>query len=231
MLPPPRQSKVSLGPQGQQFRVALGFTLIEIVIALAVLGVMSGACYIGFNSISAFGVSTRLYSEAQTAAQNQTDLVLSKEPFDPSASGAYIAGTFNPCLNKIPVELMTTAELDILVATTCPGSTGAVVFPTSAPTATPATTDPYYPYYPYYRDGSNPNVIKKQAFIYNDPVTGLDIVKGVLASTVTDTGMTMSFINATATNLNTRKATVSVTYNFRGRDYIVSLDTLRAGNQ
>jgi type II secretory pathway pseudopilin PulG len=206
-------------------------TLIEIVIALAVLGTMAAGCYIGFNAINTYAVSSRLYSEAQTAAQNQIDLILSKDPFDSSASGAYISGTFNPCLNKIPAELMTPAELDILTSTTCAGSSGPVSFPTAAPTATPAANDPYYPYYPYYRDGSSPNVLKKQAFIYHDPITGLDVVKGVLASTITDTGMTMTFINATPTNLNTRKANVSVTYSFRGKDYTVSMDTLRAGNQ
>ena len=113
------------------------FTLTEIVIALAVLGTMASGVYLGFNSINTYAVSSRLYSEAQTAAQNQTDLILSKEPFDSSASGAYVSGSFNPCLNKIPVELMTTAELDALATTTCPGSSGAVVFPTAAPTATP----------------------------------------------------------------------------------------------
>ena len=74
-------------------------------------------------------------------------------------------------------------------------------------------------------------MLKKQEFIYQDPVTGLDVVKGVLASEITDTGMTMSFINATPTPLNTRRAKVSVTYNFRGRNYDVSMDTLRTGNQ
>ena len=212
-------------------RVRAGFTLVEIVIALAVLGTMASGVYLGFNAINTYAVSSRLFSEAQTAAQNQIDLALSREPFDPSASGAYIAGTFNPCLNKIPVELMTTAELDILASTTCPGSSGPVVFPASAPTATPATSSPYYPYYPYYRDGSSPNVLKKQAFIYHDPITGLDVVAGVLATTVVDTGMAMTFVSATATNLNTRKANVSVTYNFRGKNYNVSMDTLRAGDQ
>lgn len=215
------------------FRAA--FTLTEIVIALAVLGTMASGVYLGFNGVNTYAVSSRLYSEAQTAAQNQTDLILSKEPFDSSASGAYISGSFNPCLNKIPVELMTTAELDALTTTVCPGATGAVVFPSAAPTPV-ATTDPYYPYYPYYRDGSNPNVLKKQAFIYHDPVTGLDVVKGVLASTVTDTGMTMvPFTNtapgATPSPLNTRKANVSVTYSFRGKNYVVSMDTLRAADQ
>ena len=198
--------------------------MIEIVIALAVLGTMAAGVYLGFNGINTYAVSSRLYSEAQTAAQNHIDLILSREPFDSSASGAYISGSFNPALNKIPVELMTVAELDALVAS-------GVTFPTSAPSATPATTSPYYPYYPYYRDGSNPNVLKKQAFIYHDPITGLDVVKGVLSSTVTDAGMTMSFINATATNLNTRKASVSVTYDFRGKNYNVSMDTLRAADQ
>jgi len=206
-------------------------TLIEIVIALAVLGTMAAGCYIGFNAINTYAVSSRLYSEAQTAAQNQIDLILSKDPFDSSVSGAYISGSFNPCLNKIPAELMTPAELDTLTSTTCPGTSGPVVFPTAAPTATPAANDPYYPYYPYYRDGSSPNVLKKQAFIYHDPITGLDVVKGILASTITDTGMTMTFINTTPTNLNTRKANVSVTYSFRGKGYTVSMDTLRAGNQ
>src|SRR6187200_2911470 len=87
-----------------------GFTLVEIVIALAVLGTIASGAYIGFNAINTYAVSSRLYSEAQTAAQNQIDLVLSKEPFDISA--AYVSGSFDPALNKIPVELMTTTELN-----------------------------------------------------------------------------------------------------------------------
>jgi prepilin-type N-terminal cleavage/methylation domain-containing protein len=200
------------------------FTLVEIVIALAVLGTMAAGVYLGFNGVNTYAVSSRLYSEAQIAAQNQIDLILSKEPFDSSSSGAYISGSFNPALNKIPVELMTVAELDALVAS-------GVTFPTAPPAAPFPKTDPYYPYYPYYRDGSSPNVLKRQAFVYHDPVTGLDLVKGVLASTVTDTAMTMNFISATATNLNTRKAAVSVTYSFRGQNYTVSMGTLRAADQ
>src|SRR5256885_13220361 len=85
-----------------------GFTLTEIVIALAVLGTMASGVYLGFNSVNTYAVSSRLYSEAQTAAQNPTDLILSREPFDSSSSGAYISGTFNPCFNKIPAVLTTT---------------------------------------------------------------------------------------------------------------------------
>ena len=220
MLSPSRQSSPHRCARPSR-RSQTGFTLIEIVIALAVLGVMAAGCYIGFNSINAYAVSTRLYSEAQTAAQNQIDLILSREPFDSSTSGAYISGSFDPALNKIPIELMTTAELDSLASS-------GVSFPTSAPTATPATSSSYYPYYPYYREnGSGP--IKKQAFIYQDPVTGTVVVSGTLTSTITDASLSMNFINSS--NLNTRKASVTVAYNFRGRDYTLSMNTLRTSDQ
>jgi prepilin-type N-terminal cleavage/methylation domain-containing protein len=64
-------------------RSLTGFTLTEVVMALAVIGTMGGGCYIGFNSLNTYAVSSRLFSEAQTAAQNQIDLILSKGPFDP----------------------------------------------------------------------------------------------------------------------------------------------------
>ena len=196
------------------------FTLSEILIALAILGTMSSGCYIGFNAINTYAVSSRLYSEAVAAAQNQIDLILSKGPFDISA--AYPLGTFNPSLNKIPVELMTTSELTAL-------ANSGVTFPATAPTAVPAITSSYYPYYPYYRTADG--TLAKQAFIYQDPVTGSIVVTGEMTSTVADTGMTMNFVNATPTNLNTRKATVKVSYTFRNKPYEVALDTLRTADQ
>jgi prepilin-type N-terminal cleavage/methylation domain-containing protein len=99
-----------------------GFTLVEIVIALAVLGTMAAGCYIGFNSITNYAVSSRLYSEAQTAAQNQIDLILSREPFDVMVTPT-----------RIPFELMTSAELAALSP--------------ALGSSTPATTSSYYPYY------------------------------------------------------------------------------------
>ena len=199
-----------------------GFTLTEIVIALAVLGTMASGVYIGFNAVNTYAVSSRLYSEAQTAAQNQIDLVLSKEPFDILA--AKISGSFDPTLNKIPVELMTVSELDALAAS-------GVTFPTAAPTP-PATSSSYYPYYPYYRipSGADTGKLAKQAFIYQDPVTGAVLVTGTLTTTITDTGMQSSFINPN-TDLNTRRANETVTYTFRGRDYTVQMDTLRTADQ
>lgn len=197
------------------------FTLIEIVIAMAVLGAMASGCYLGFNAINTYSVTSRLYSEALAAAHNQVDLLLSKGPFD--INGAYISGTFNATLNKIPLELMTPAEIDALVAS-------GVSFPTSPPTAPPATTSKYYPYYPYYRTAAG-QPVQKQAFIYQDPVTGVVVVTGTLTSVIADSGMAMTFASSTPTNLNTRRATASVTYTFRGRDYTVALHTLRTADQ
>jgi prepilin-type N-terminal cleavage/methylation domain-containing protein len=218
MLPPPRQIQPNRCARLAQ--LCSGFTLTEIVIALAVLGTVASGAYIGFNAINTYAVSSRLYSEAQTAAQNQVDLVLSKGPFDISA--AYISGNFDPSLNKIPVELMTTAELDTL------STSGGVTFPSAAPTP-PAQSSTYYPYYPYYRESAG-KPVKKQAFIYQDPVTGTVLVTGTLTTTITDTNMVSNFINNN-TKLNVRQANVTVSYNFRGRDYTVSMDTLRTADQ
>jgi prepilin-type N-terminal cleavage/methylation domain-containing protein len=219
MLSPSRQSSHHRCTH-RRLRFGSGFTLIEIVIALAVLGVMAAGCYIGFNAINTYAVTSRLYTEAQTAAQNQIDLILSKEPFDITA--AYVSGSFNPALAKIPVEVMTTTELDAL-------TTAGVPFPTSAPSSPPATTDPYYPYYPYFRSGVGAP-ISKQAFIYQDPVSGKVVVTGTLVTTVADTASSMTFAGVTA-NLNIRRATATVSYSFRNKDYLVTMDTLRTADQ
>ena len=196
-----------------------GFTLVEIFISLAVIGTVSSGCYIGFNAINTYAVSSRLYSEALTSAQNQVDLTLSKDPFD--VMDAYLSGSFDPAKNKIPIELMTVAELDALAAS-------GVIFPTSPPSVRPAKTDPYYPYYPYYRTGTG-TPIKKEAFIYTDPTSGRVIVKGTLSATITDIGATMNFV--TSTGLNTRKARLTVSYTYRNHPYEVAMDTLRTANQ
>lgn len=63
-------------------------------------------------------------------------------------------------------------------------------------------------------------------FIYRDPVSGNVIVTGTMTTTITNAGTTMTYAGATA-DLNIRRATVTVSYNFRGRNYAVSMDTLR----
>jgi prepilin-type N-terminal cleavage/methylation domain-containing protein len=177
MLSPSRQARPHRNVP-RTFRGRAGFTLVEILIALAVLGTMSAGAYIGFNAINYYAVSSRLYTEAQAVAQNQIDLILSKEPFDPTSLDPV---TLQP--NKIPAILA--------VGTT-----------------------------------TVPNV-----FIYRDPVNGKVVVSGTMTTTITDPNMQVTYPPGTTTNLNVRKATVSVAYTFRNTNYVVSMDTLRTGDQ
>jgi prepilin-type N-terminal cleavage/methylation domain-containing protein len=85
-MPFSAQAPTSL-PQG-------AFTLVEVIIALGVLATLAAGAFLGFNTINTYAASSRLYSQAQAVAQNQIDLILSKEPFDP---------TSNP--PQIPAEL------------------------------------------------------------------------------------------------------------------------------
>jgi prepilin-type N-terminal cleavage/methylation domain-containing protein len=161
----------------EETKRASGFSLMEVVIALAVIATMGGGCYIGFNSLNAYAVTSRLFSEAQTCAQNQIDLILSKEPFD-------------PVNNKVPAVL------------------GGQVLAANASNTT-----------------TTPNV-----FVYQDPVNGQVVVTGTMTTTITNPGATMTFAGAT-TNLNIYRATVAVNYTFRGKDYNVSMDTMRTADQ
>jgi len=191
------------------------FTLSEIVIALAVLGTMSGGAYVGFGEINNYAVTSRLYSEAQAVAQNQIDVVLSKGPFNITSTP-----------NRVPLELMTITELNQLATT--------VSFPTAPPTTVPATTSPYYPYYPYYRPGGAGPVLK-EGFIYTDPVNGSVIVRGTVkteCSTITAGGSPLGMTYAgIASNLNVRQARVTVSYTYRNTNYNVYLNTIRAADQ
>ena len=171
--------------------------------SLAVLGTMAGGCYIGFNGINTYAVSSRLYSEAQATAQNQIDLVLSRGPFNVTSAP-----------NKVPIELMTAAELNALNPQ-----------PLSSP---PPTSDPYYP---YYRDATQANSpLAKQAFVYRDPVNNDVTVIGTLTTSISDVGSNITYGGLSA-NLNIRRATVNVRYSFRGYNYNVALETLRTADQ
>jgi prepilin-type N-terminal cleavage/methylation domain-containing protein len=175
------------------------FTLVEIVISLAVIGTLAGSCFIGFSAVNAYAVGSRLYSEAQAAGQNQIDLVLAREPFDVMSTP-----------KKIPLELMTPPELAALNP--------------ALGTSTPATTNAYYPY--FLQNG----LLARDAFIYTDPNSGQVLVKGTVTTTVSEPGTSMT-LEGTTTDLNIRRATVTVSYKFRNTNYTVSMDTMRTADR
>jgi type II secretory pathway pseudopilin PulG len=66
--------------------------------------------------------------------------------------------------------------------------------------------------------------------IYKDPVNNQTIVTGTMTTTVSDPGL-VGTVGTTATNLNVWQATVTVAWTFRGKNYSVTLDTMRTGDQ
>src|SRR4028119_2292168 len=82
-----------------------GFTLLEILIAMAAFMMTISASLLGFNMINKTAMANRLYSEATAVAENQVDAILTKGPFDPTRTP-----------QKIPsvLELGTTTKEGVL---------------------------------------------------------------------------------------------------------------------
>lgn len=79
--------------------------------------------------------------------------------------------------------------------------------------------------------GNGPLTVTKQnVFVYTDPVTGKAVVSGTMATTIENLGTTMDYDKKT-TPLNIRKATVTVSYRFRDKNYAVTMRTLRTADQ
>jgi hypothetical protein len=68
--------------------------------------------------------------------------------------------------------------------------------------------------------------VTPNVFVYRDPVSGNVIVTGTMTTTITDAGLQMPYANST-TNLNVRRATVTVAYTLRNTPYAVTMDTMR----
>jgi prepilin-type N-terminal cleavage/methylation domain-containing protein len=64
----------------------LGFTLVEVLIATALLGLMAGSSIWALTQANNYASIARLYTGAETAAQNQIDFLLTDGPFNPQDS-------------------------------------------------------------------------------------------------------------------------------------------------
>lgn len=65
-------------------RRSAGFTLVEVLVATALLAMVAATSFIALNRMNYLSFSSRLYSEAQAVAENQMDILLTKGPFDPT---------------------------------------------------------------------------------------------------------------------------------------------------
>ncbi|MFN2541871.1 MAG: type II secretion system protein J [Chthoniobacterales bacterium] len=148
-----------------------GFTLVETLVGVGMLALLGAGSFWTMNAMNVYATAARLHSEAIAKAEQQIDSVLTKGPFDPTATP-----------------------------------------PLVPPVLTPGTTT------------------QNGVLLYKDPITGQVTVTGTMTTVVADTGLTGS-VGTTATALNLWQATVTVSWTFRGKNYSVSLDTMRTGNQ
>jgi type II secretory pathway pseudopilin PulG len=61
-----------------------GFTIVEVVAAVGILGLMAGSVLFGLSQLNNYATVNRLYTAAQVLAQNQIDLILTMGPYDPA---------------------------------------------------------------------------------------------------------------------------------------------------
>jgi prepilin-type N-terminal cleavage/methylation domain-containing protein len=83
-----------------------GFTLVEVMAGIAIIALVAGVTIFGLSQLNYFASVNRLYTAAQTLAQNQIDLILTKAPFNPSMAqyptpnvlqtGTYYSNPANP---------------------------------------------------------------------------------------------------------------------------------------
>lgn len=59
------------------------FTFLEVLVSVAVLGILAGASLWTLTQINNYASISRLYTGAETVAQNQIDQILSEAPFNP----------------------------------------------------------------------------------------------------------------------------------------------------
>lgn len=159
----------------QDFRIrsqrSRAFTLIEVLVALGLIGITAGASLSAMLRINDFAFVGRLYTGAITVTQNQIDLILSDSPFNPQRTPA-----------QIPPELVTDLQ------------------------------------------NGGPQ-IQYNVPIYKDPVTNIVSVTGTMATSIVDTGATVG-----GNALTVYRATVTVSYRFRERNYSVVMSTMRASD-
>jgi len=83
-----RRAPLGLSLKGQRREGA--FTYIEMMMALSILGLVTGSTFTSMSQANKFAVSNRVYTCAQTVAQNQVDAFLTAGPFYPDASPALV---------------------------------------------------------------------------------------------------------------------------------------------
>jgi type II secretory pathway pseudopilin PulG len=168
-------------------KFACGFTLVEAVVAITLLGIGITTAITAMTRFNMFASSSRNLTGAYTAVMTQIDAIDSAAPFDP----LHLAedGSADP---QIP---------DALVLDSARGGN-----PLSEAVRVYVYKDP-----------------KKDP---SDPTADIVVVNGTRTTSVVDCSTV--FNSAT---VPMRRATVTVTYNYLGKNYSYSMSTVRSGGQ
>lgn len=66
------------------------FSFVEVIVAVAVLGILAGSSIWTLTQMNHYASVTRLYTGAENAAQNRIDQILAEGPFNPQAIPAEV---------------------------------------------------------------------------------------------------------------------------------------------
>lgn len=87
------------------------FTLVEVLVATILIGLVAGSVVWGLNMLHQRATVNRLYTQAQTICQNRIDQILTAGPYNPSSTPA-----------AVPAELQTTQTPLTVAISTAPGN-------------------------------------------------------------------------------------------------------------
>lgn len=197
---PPRAKPDQL--TGRRRRATSGaFTLVETLAGIAILGLIASSVTFGLNQLNRYATVNRLYTAAQTLAQNQIDLILTMGPYDPSD----VSGTKYP----VPSNCGTASATNTILRIDQP-----YYYDSYATSGCPISTAEKK--ITLYRDPMAPL----------ESAT----VEATVKTQITDTGMTVN-VSGTPRSLDLRRATVTVAYTYRNRPYSVIMETMRTSDQ
>jgi prepilin-type N-terminal cleavage/methylation domain-containing protein len=169
---------------GRKTDGAGGFTLVEVIVAISVLGIGIASTVGALTKFNSIASVSRNATGAYTAVQNQIDLIQSLSPFNPQKPNDR-ADCDNVVHTQIPKDYLSI----------CAG--GAAAYDLTVGTHT-------YNNVP----------------VYQDPTSGI-IVIGTLTVVVTDISATVP---------NTYRFLVTITYNYLGKSYAFSMNTIRTSD-
>ncbi|GEM_PF-3296852 len=191
----------------------MGFTLIEVMVTVGVIGLFVGAAYLGLLKLNSYATSNRLYTCASQMVQEVIDQALSVRPFYPTVPSSGAADPFDQSRNTVsgvsgvPSALMLSGTLGKPTVTTIPVYLDAGVLSTGTTAS-----------------------LKTASLV----LTAATVVQGTLTVVANEAAMTTGGTTAAPSLSGTsylRRINVSLSYQFCGQTFTIQRTCLRAPDQ